>query len=357
MKLFFARLALLVFLIPSISSAEEKVPTVIRVGVLASLSGFAANYGRAVLEGAELAREELRSRGISLELVIEDDGSQMKQTVTSYHRLREQKDLVALIGGTWWLESIVPLAERDGELLLSCETVFNDDSRKGSTYFILSGYLAPWVDAFRPLLPKENLRTALVIRSGSGFGRTLGRAMKELFSEQGRSFLGELEYSDLDAQDVRNLVLRVAQRNPDAVYIDAHPGGLANILRRLAEQRKTDLVVLTNAIGRDMNAQGLFNANQFSHFYFNDREAPTSEFREAFHALHKHQPQLNADLGYFAALLSEQLSRSENPVKALEEKEFVIHGRRFRFDANHVSSGPTQELWRLENGRELREER
>ncbi|MCB0332816.1 MAG: ABC transporter substrate-binding protein [Bdellovibrionales bacterium] len=71
---------LLTFFLPAVLVAQESL----RVGVIQSLSGIAAEDGKTVVQALELAQEELERRGVQIELVVEDDQTIPKNTVSSY---------------------------------------------------------------------------------------------------------------------------------------------------------------------------------------------------------------------------------------------------------------------------------
>lgn len=93
-KYYFLKIFLFILIVlPKISFAEEAkgIQHKLRIGYLGSLSGFAASYGNSVLEGINLAVVELKKEGKDIELEIEDDSSESKNTVTAYRNLVDLK--------------------------------------------------------------------------------------------------------------------------------------------------------------------------------------------------------------------------------------------------------------------------
>ena len=129
----FALLVLELFAFETSRAQAEERHT---IGVIASLSSFAANFGQAVVDGAQLAAAELATQGVHVDLKIEDDRSVNKETVSAYMRLAEAEHVDAIIGGSWWLNAVVKRAEQTKLPLLSCETLYNDDAVAGDSYFI-----------------------------------------------------------------------------------------------------------------------------------------------------------------------------------------------------------------------------
>lgn len=83
-------------------SEEERNPNTIRVGILASLSGGGAEYGIAMREGADMARDEINARGgikgKPLELIYRDDRNDMGENGHQTVKLLFDDKVLAIIG-------------------------------------------------------------------------------------------------------------------------------------------------------------------------------------------------------------------------------------------------------------------
>lgn len=92
------------------------IEKVVRIGVIQSLTGIAAVDGKTILNSLELAKEEInRSAGWKVKLLVEDDKTIPKSTVSAYKKLKAQ-GIRAIIGPTWDFtsNSILALAAKDG---------------------------------------------------------------------------------------------------------------------------------------------------------------------------------------------------------------------------------------------------
>ena len=327
-----------------------KAAQTIRIGFVGSLSSFAGNYGTAVLEGARLAVDELDRHGTHIELKVEDDQSVTKNSVNSYIKLAKVDRVQAIVAGTWWANSFVKQAERDQIPLLSCETIYNDDVVLSPNYFILNGDLSQWVRVYQPLVQAKGWKRGAVIRYVSGFGATLAREMESLFSRDGREFVEAIEYNDINMADAADIVLKLRALRPDAVYVDAQPGSLANLLRKLKEAGLTDMAILTNSIAEEVVTGKLFDPSEFSNLYFSRRATYDRNFAAAFHAKYQKEPYLSADLGYYAIYLAAAALKEVEPIQHLK-RGAVIKGKTFSFDQHNVYAGIPQEVFQIRNGK------
>ena len=89
-------IAIILIFIPSCEQ-NNKVSS---LGLVASLSGPAAQYGKWAQNGALLSIEDLESKGKKLELFIEDDKTSPKDAVLAFRKLIEINHVPAVIFAT-----------------------------------------------------------------------------------------------------------------------------------------------------------------------------------------------------------------------------------------------------------------
>jgi branched-chain amino acid transport system substrate-binding protein len=98
------------------SSAEP-----LKIGMVARLTGSAAEQGRYTIQGAKLAVEEVNKAGGVLgrpvELVIEDDQSTNPGVVLAFSKFAGDKDIPAFVGPTFstQIHAIAPDVQRLGK--------------------------------------------------------------------------------------------------------------------------------------------------------------------------------------------------------------------------------------------------
>ncbi len=335
----------IIFLMGQIAALQAEE---LKLGFVGSLTSFAGNYGQAVLEGAELAIEDLNHQGVKAKLIVEDDQSVSKNSVSSYIKLANVDRVQAVIAGTWWANAFVKQAERDGKLLLSCETLYNEDVVEGKTYFIMNGDLHTWISIYEPLFQKQGWKKAAIVRYASGFGATLATALKESFSSGDRQYLGAIEYADVEMAEAAAIALKIKKLNPEVLYIDAQPASLANLLKRMAELGLTNITILTNSIANEVHSQKLADLSQFKSIYFTQRAGYSPEFIERFQKKYGKLPYLGADLGYSTTLLAARALQTPDPLAALRSG-IKIDGQLFSFDAHQVYAGIPQKVFTFRN--------
>lgn len=339
--------AFLFFLACSSALAYAEEEEAIRLGYLGSLTGIAASYGTEALDGVKLALGESSKE---IKLFVEDDGSSPKVTLTAFRKLSSVDEVEAIIAGTWWANTIVKPAETQRLPILSVETSFNKETILGETYFLMLGDLRDWIKVFQPLIEKQKWKRGAVIHFSSGFGQTLAAEFQNIFSTEGREFVADLEYSDIDAAEARTLALKVKTANPDVLYIDGQPGNLANILKRLHELDLKGLTILTNSIAQDMCEKKLFDCSKIEKLYFNRRQTLEPQFHRKFKAAYGRAPYLDADIAYYSTRLLIAALESSDPIAFLKSGSHKVDGVELHFDNRNVLINLSQEIWSIENG-------
>ncbi len=333
---------------PIFAAPEKTGP--ITIGFIGSLSNFAASYGSEALQGVTLAIEEANASGQRVTLLVEDDHSEMKHAVSALASFSGERKIDALITGTWWANALVKKAEPLNIPFLSVETAFNADTVLGKNYFLMLGDLREWVRAYEPIIEANKYKKGAIVRFISGFGETLAEAFKAQFSAKTRSFLGAIEYTEIDAHEARAYALKLKALNPDVVYLDTQPSSLATLLTRLREIGLGSLPIFANSVARDMCQQKLFDCAGKKNLFFTARRTVDPEFAKRFTARFGHAPYLEGDLGYYAAKLSLEALRTEAPVEALKGEGLTVDGIPFTFDARNVLTGLQHEVWEVRAG-------
>ena len=149
------------------SAASDDRPN-LRLGVVQSATGIAAEDGKTVLQALELAAEQLRAGGTEVELLIEDDQSTPKNSVSAYHSLR-QRHVDAVIAATWdfTTNSLIPLIAKDRVVLFNtsvpAESVLIE--RSDGYAFVNAVSIDEEVEPFKRFLKEKKIKSLTVVCS------------------------------------------------------------------------------------------------------------------------------------------------------------------------------------------------
>jgi len=137
----YLRCVLLLLAVCSVPAAAQQT---LEVGLAVSLSGNGAAFGRAELNGAALAAEEINAaggiNGASLQLIVEDTGSSTASAVTALTKLTVSGGLRYIIGPTWLdsYQGVLPAAARSGALLITPSGVAANLRQCGAQHRVFS---------------------------------------------------------------------------------------------------------------------------------------------------------------------------------------------------------------------------
>jgi branched-chain amino acid transport system substrate-binding protein len=287
------------------SSAEP-----LKIGMVASLTGPAAEVGRYAIQGAKLAAEEVNKTGGVLgrpiELVIEDNQTTNPGVVLAFSKLAGDKDIPAFIGPPFstQIHAIAPDIQRLGKPVMI-----------GGTDPQLTHMGNPWLFRFRP----NDIYSARVI---ADYGvKTLGKKKwaivhsTDAFGTSGmKTLLEDLKGMDVEpaliqgytnnSQDFTPVVFAVKQSGADvmATYMTV-PTDVAIFARQLRQLGvnvawfgspstvATDVLKLAGAALFDSYAASPFNA---------DSSPAAKEFATKYEATYKSAPDYNGAWTYDA---------------------------------------------------------
>lgn len=247
------------------SSAQEKIA---KIGVLAPVSGKSAAEATEMVNGAQLAVDEINAAGgvagYKLEIVVGDTQEQTADAVTSaFERLAGDPELNAMVSGyaSGSNFEIEMMAEQDMPYIIGGNTAQTRDIIKPDpegfptvwsllpTFDGLETELVPVVDTLQKegKLKLDNKKVAL-IASDNPYSKTIMNGLSKSFQEAGWTITSAdiLPFGEIN--DWRAFLGKVRQDNPAVVVnTDYLPGNAATFLTQFLEQPTNSLVAIQYA--------------------------------------------------------------------------------------------------------------
>src|SRR2546421_11088754 len=94
MKRFIVLLAILTLLIPAFAQGATKV----KIGFINSITGPEAPIGENLSNGVTLAVEDLKKKGIDVDLVKEDDAGKPDTSMAAFEKLATRNTVAGIVG-------------------------------------------------------------------------------------------------------------------------------------------------------------------------------------------------------------------------------------------------------------------
>lgn len=219
-------------LAPLATSAQE----VAKVGFSGPLSGGAALYGKNVLEGMQMAVDEINAQGlevggkkVKLEIVALDDKYNPSESAINAQRLVQEHKVGAVLvphsGGTYAVQTN---NERQNLLVLSYTSVPQVISRGNKLTLRIppefTGYIGPFIQYS---MSKWGKNVALA-QADHDYGKLWAATFKPAWEKAGGKVVAENPMSYNKAADFYSGVSRVLAAKPDVLFIGgpSEPTGL-----------------------------------------------------------------------------------------------------------------------------------
>lgn len=281
------------------SFAEDRP---VRIGVIESLTGLAAEDGENVVRALALAAKDLNQAKKRVELLVEDDKSAPKDTVSAYQKLK-QSGIDALIVGPYGYttESVIPLAGRDGIVIFNTSAMHESFNATGSNGYFFNNSISIYEDVkpFIQWLEKNPAKSAVLIHLPSSWGRVQQRVYSEHLAAKQIPILETIETVAHDNNDWGSIITRVAAHKPDIVLLLLNKNDINLFLRKSSEQ-----AFKTRFFG-SKNTYDAWRLNQSVNYYEGvcltyplKQLHANAKFVEAFKSEFKDEPRIFADTSY-----------------------------------------------------------
>jgi branched-chain amino acid transport system substrate-binding protein len=305
------------------SSAEP-----LKIGMVAPLTGSAAEEGRHKIQGAKLATEEVNKTGGVLgrpiELVIEDDQTTNPGGVLAFSKLAGDKDIPAFIGPIFstQIHAMAPDIQRLGKPVMI-----------GGTDPQLTHMGNPWLFRFRP----NDVYSARVI---ADYGvKTLGKKKwaivhsTDAFGTSGmKNLVEDLKGTDVEpafvqgytnnSQDFTPVVLAVKQSGADVMTTYMTIAADQAIFARQLRQLGVNIAWVGSPTTVNTNVLKLAGPALFGSYAVSDFAADSSpaakEFATKYEATYKSAPDFHGAWTYDAVHV---LALAINNAKSLEPQK------------------------------------
>lgn len=194
----------------------------LEIGGLFALTGAGSQFGEDELRGAQMAIEEINSKGgidgSQMVLISEDTRTDFVSTLSAYNKLVEVDGVSYIIGPTWgpFASVIVPGLQEDGVIAISPSTGEESELYKDPNFFKTWGSDRLEIPVLIEDMKENGAQKVVIVTSTGSFEES----MKHNFIEEASDLeiAGEHEVSP-DENDFRSLLKKIEREDPDAIYI------------------------------------------------------------------------------------------------------------------------------------------
>lgn len=301
---------------------DTKESDTIKVGLDYELSGQVATYGQGLVNGIELAVEEINQNGgvlgKQIELVKVDNKSDNAESANVATKLATRDKVVAILGPATSgnTKAAAPIAMQNKVPLISAsataDDVTVDSNGKVREYIFKTCFSDSFQGVIMANFAYEDLKAktaAVLIENTSDYSKGLAKSFKEKFTELGGTVVTEQGYQSKE-KDFKAVLTKIKGTNPDILYLPGYYEEVGLIVKQ-ARELGLDVPVL-GGDGYDspklteIAGKSVLNKVYFTNHYTSKDTTPeVVKFKEAFNKKYSKDPDafnaLGYDLAYFLA--------------------------------------------------------
>lgn len=217
----------------NIARAED-APRHFKVGVIICLTGTWAEYGTAIKNAVELARRDRPEIFSNVDFIYEDIQSVGKNTVTAFHKLRDQDQVDAVL--VWGVEAALIAAPlgRHFKMPLLILASLSEDSPENPFAVRIANYAEQYSAKLAEFLHSRGYKKIGIVKSELSFYNDRANGLrKNLRPGETLDILYELQPTDIDLASV---VSGLRTKHYDILGIYLHPQQISKFYRAAAEQ-------------------------------------------------------------------------------------------------------------------------
>lgn len=279
-----------------------------KLGVIASLSGIAQEDGKTIVQAAKLAAEDINSKdGTKIALVIEDDGTVSKNSITAFQKL-EHLNVDAILGATWDFTTnpLMPLTARYKKVLISSSTLPESLNFNESGGYAFANGMSVFQEAkpFERWVRSKHLKKIVVIYANNNWGETQFKAYKEIAEKQALKIQAAYPSAGYDDNDWRLLIPKIKAASPDGIVLLLNKSDIEIFLRRASELNLGSLIFGSkNTFDAVLSTKSKQLYENICFTYPYEQMEGHVEFSKRYKAAYGEVPRIYADNAYDAVFI------------------------------------------------------
>jgi branched-chain amino acid transport system substrate-binding protein len=230
-----ALLLVLCLALPGVSLAA----TTVKIGFIDSLTGPEAPIGEDLNNGVTLAIQDLKSQGIGVELVKEDDTGKPDKSMAALEKLGTRDSVAGIVGpySSKCASAISRLAEKYRVPLIIPVASKEDITRQPNLKwtFRLSATTDDYASVLIDMATSFGKpKTMAVIYENTDFGTSGGRSAKAYAAKKGIRVVADEAYS-AGSPDYRSTLTKIKAQKPDLVFMVSYVADAILLMRQSRE--------------------------------------------------------------------------------------------------------------------------
>jgi len=215
-----------------------KQSTALKVGVINSMTGPQAPIGESITNGIKLAQQDLKQKGVEVQLVWEDDTGKPQIGLSALEKLATRDNVAGVVGAytSAVTSAVAKAAERYKVPLVNPVASKEEITRQGYKWFyrvsaMTTDYAAILLDM---ALTLGQPKTIGILTENTDFGISGAKSAHAYAVEKGLTVVFEEAYSQ-GSPDYRSTLAQLKAKNPDVVFMVSYVADAVLLMRQARE--------------------------------------------------------------------------------------------------------------------------
>ncbi len=243
----FILVAAALFLVPAFATAAA-----VKLGFINSITGPEAPIGENLSNGVTLAIEDLKKKGIDVDLVKEDDTGKPDKSLAAFEKLATRDNVNGIVGPytSATANADAKMAERYKVPLIVPAASKEEITRQGLKWtFRVSGTTGDYAGVLLDLATTLGKpKTIAILNENTDFGVSAAKSAKAIAEKKGIKVVFEEAYSK-GSPDYRSTLAKVKAANPDIVFMVSYVADAILLMRQSREIGVTPMCFLGAGAG------------------------------------------------------------------------------------------------------------
>jgi len=270
MKRYVALIMTLLLVIPAVALAGT-----VKLGFINSITGKEAPIGENLSNGVTLAIEDLKKKGIDVDLITEDDTGKPDKSLAAFEKLATRDNVTGIVGPytSATANADAKVAERYKVPLIVPAASKEEITRQGFKWtYRVSGTTGDYAGVLFDLATTLGKpKTIAILNENTDFGVSGAKSAETIAAQKGIKVVFEESYS-AGSPDYRSTLAKVKAANPDLVFMVSYAADAILLMRQSREIGLTPMAFLGAGAGfsvaqfaqeKDIS-QGVFSSTQWT---------------------------------------------------------------------------------------------
>ncbi|GAC1602735.1 MAG: ABC transporter substrate-binding protein [Myxococcales bacterium] len=300
----------------------------IKLGVINSMTGQEAPIGESLTNGIKLAEQDLKAKGIDVQLIWEDDTGKPQVGISALEKLATRDNVAGVVGAytSAVTSTVARSAERFKVPLVNPVASKEDITRQGYKYvFRVSATTGDYAAILLDLaLASGKPKTIAILNENTDFGTSGAKSARAYAEKKGLKVVFEEAYSK-GSPDYRSTLVNLKAANADVVFMCSYVADAILLMRQSRELGLSPMAFLGAGAGfatTQFAAEREISNGVFSSTQWTPQVAWTGAklFAEKYRKKYSKEPSYHAATAYASMMiLGETAAKAKGDREKLRE--------------------------------------